>query len=353
MSLFYMHLLIIFISLAMAETALVPSYVKPGCTEMCGNVSIPYPFGIGPNCSLNKWYNVDCNSSSPYLSALKNLSLLGVDLDEQMVLVNVTMTPGCQKPLLTSSEILNVDLGDSPFLFSKSHNKFIVKGCGSAVVLSHGTVLTGCSTLCLHHSVNYIKKSCSGINCCQTEVPYYLKTYTVNVTNSDRQTDNKSCLSAFMLAAQSYVDDQFFLGQSVSVDNSHVPIVLKWTLTENDINKASCGFIKTHKLEMSNDTASSVTCTCQSEEEGNPYLSGGCQVTEECRKCMETRGFCRYNESGGGVRKFFCDHHSHDGGNRSSSPRAVFLGVGISIVWVNEGCIHRYEQRRKYFDKMG
>ncbi|KAL8246528.1 hypothetical protein R6Q59_007744 [Mikania micrantha] len=326
MKLPHMFILIIFISLTMAEATSVPSKAKPGCRDMCGNVNIPYPFGIGPNCYLNKWYAVDCNSSKPYLSALKNLQLLSVDLNEQMVLVNVSMMSDCQAPVWNSSQIVN--LGDTPFLFSKSHNKFIVEGCGAANISTGGNVLTGCSTICSQQSVNFKKNSCYGINCCQTNIPYYLEDYSVNVMR------NKSCLSAFLVADNSYVDD-LFSGQSVAGDSSSIPVVLRWTLSDNDFSEVGCGYNFT-RHELLQDIGTSFNtwkCSCQSElEEGNPYLSGGCKIPEECTKCMETWGFCGFKVSYGGVRTFVCDHHFHNGGRKPSSSRAVFLGVGISIL---------------------
>jgi len=31
---------------------------KPGCKDHCEDVLIPYPFGIGPDCSHNAWFDV-------------------------------------------------------------------------------------------------------------------------------------------------------------------------------------------------------------------------------------------------------------------------------------------------------
>lgn len=259
--------LIIFISSTIVALAFVPRSTKPGCTEMCGIFSIPYPFGIEPNCFLNKWFAVECIKSKPYVSALENLPLLGVDLNEQMLLVS---------PVSNSIQNLNVDLTDTPFLFSKSHNKFIVEGCGKAVISSLGNELTGCSTICSQQSVKSSRRnSCYGINCCQTNIPYYLKTYNVNVFRND------SSLSAFLVADNSYVDD-LLSGKIGVVDNSSISIVLRWTLSENDFSKASCGYnFTSHELHTGDNTSVITTkCSCRSElEEGNPYLSGECQGT--------------------------------------------------------------------------
>ncbi|PWA47235.1 wall-associated receptor kinase, galacturonan-binding domain-containing protein [Artemisia annua] len=249
--------------------SLVPRYTKPGCTQMCGNISIPYPFGIEPNCYLNKWYAVNCTSSKPYLSSLKNLPLLRIDLYEQMVLVNVRRSSDCQSPGSNSSRVMNVDLGDTntPFLFSKSHNKFIVEGCGKATISSGGNVLMECTTTCSQQSLTARVKNC------ETHILYYLKTYSVNLTSSGTQTGYNSCLSAFLAAGESYI------GQSVDMNTSLVPVVLRWTLP-NDFSEASCGYNFTRHELHTNDSSSVNTakCSCWSElDEGNPYISGGCQ----------------------------------------------------------------------------
>ena len=36
---------------------------KPGCPTQCGDLTIPYPFGLGPSCSLTPSYSLECDES--------------------------------------------------------------------------------------------------------------------------------------------------------------------------------------------------------------------------------------------------------------------------------------------------
>ncbi|PWA58099.1 wall-associated receptor kinase-like 8 [Artemisia annua] len=42
----------------------IASKAKPGCQERCSNITIPYPYGIGPGCYMDKPFEVFCNASS-------------------------------------------------------------------------------------------------------------------------------------------------------------------------------------------------------------------------------------------------------------------------------------------------
>ncbi|GJZ90570.1 kinase RLK-Pelle-WAK family protein [Tanacetum coccineum] len=270
---------------AMTTSIQVPNYAKQGCNDKCGNVRIPYPFGIGANCSVNEWYNVDCNSSTPYLSALDHLEVVGVDLENQRVTVNMPTISKC-------GQTKSVDLGRSPFLFSKSYNRFVFEGCGNAVMMDdHGSVLTGCSATCDNDAFND-SNDCFGMSCCQTTVPGYLKSFGMNVTGLVSQNGDRACGSAFLVDKNSYGKGRFS-------GNARIAVSLLWTLGDLDYDHVTCCNYNGKSrviVDLGNGTSVD-TWKCYHDKplNGNPYLFNGCYDTEECTRCKDNGGFC-YNE---------------------------------------------------------
>ncbi|KAJ0840688.1 putative wall-associated receptor kinase, galacturonan-binding domain-containing protein [Helianthus annuus] len=293
MRLFQAYPFLFFLSLTAVVSAAVPIYSKPGCNHTCGNVRIPYPFGIGANCSINKWYTVDCNSSKPYLSELSRLEVLSVNLEDQIVTVNTPKISDCQNRVWNGSQMTSIDLGRSPFLFSKSHNKFVVEGCGNAIMMNYGLALTGCSTNCLNGSTVIDRNNCLGFSCCQTTIPYYLKSYHINLTWLERQGGDGACVSAFLVDKNSYDE-----GRS---SDSLNPISLLWTLADRDYDQVTCHYYYRDRLKVdvgNGTTMDTWKCSCGRPFQGTSYLLDGCQATEECARCESTdRGYCEYIET--------------------------------------------------------
>ena len=108
-----------------------------GAAAVCGNVTIPYPFGIEPGCYIDDWFAIGCNhtlgSPKPFLRSF-DLEVLDISL-EGTLRVNYPMSSWC--PMSGTEIAPNVSLASSPFVFSKLRNIFVAIGCDNlAYVLS-------------------------------------------------------------------------------------------------------------------------------------------------------------------------------------------------------------------------
>ncbi|KAL4578119.1 hypothetical protein LXL04_014237 [Taraxacum kok-saghyz] len=244
------------------------------CNNTCGEVMIPYPFGIGKSCSQDNWYNVDCNSSTAYLSAFNNIQVLGVNIESQTVTVNFSKISDCEKPVQNNYSILQ---STTPFRLSTFHNLFVVEGCGSAAIMDeYGTVVSGCSTTCDNQTLSNNTNNCNGVGCCQTTLPRHLNSFTMNVTGLE--SGEGTCASAYLVDTNSFMEGRF--------SHQFVPVTFKW------------GY------------------------DYDPFHG----VSEECKRCEEHGGYCYPDQSGTGCQL----PHFYEM-SKKSSHNGVILGVSISM----------------------
>ncbi|XP_010663521.1 wall-associated receptor kinase-like 1 isoform X2 [Vitis vinifera] len=251
--------------------------VKPNCQSQCGNVVIPFPFGIGESCYLNEWYSVNCSNTSgaakPFLNPTKlNLELLNVSLEYQTVTVYSPIASYDQQK--GSSELqTSINLDQSPFLFSTLDNIFVVLGCGHAKLMEHEKIWAGCTSI--NCSDSFPDQGCYGINCCQTTIPtidsYYLSTYSVKFTLDDEGNNHSTSTHAF-LVDRDWFSRNFTELEDVSV--KYAALSLLWMIKEGDNADSSCNGSNYYSLSIGSYVRSS--CGCPPRYEGNPYLHDGC-----------------------------------------------------------------------------
>uniref|UniRef100_A0A453MER2 Wall-associated receptor kinase galacturonan-binding domain-containing protein n=1 Tax=Aegilops tauschii subsp. strangulata TaxID=200361 RepID=A0A453MER2_AEGTS len=134
----------------------------PGCPDKCGNVPIPYPFGIGEHCaatSRNSYFNLSCNGTidppRPMVGdpgAVAEVADISLEHGEMRVLSPVSHI--CFKSNATFTKFTRgYELDNTPFLPSPSRNHFTVIGCNTLGLIGgyKGTAsqyVAGCYSYC-------------------------------------------------------------------------------------------------------------------------------------------------------------------------------------------------------------
>ncbi|XP_059669519.1 uncharacterized protein LOC132314713 [Cornus florida] len=286
---------------------------KPGCQSQCGNLTVPYPFGVGKGCSIGSWYDVNCNTSyNPPKPFMGGLEILAIS-ETQMRTTNVVASK-----CYNQNGSVAVDyyawtnlLPTSPYTFSETANKFTVIGCDDTALISGSysrNFTSGCVSLC-SKKADLLDGFCSGIGCCQTSIPKGLKMY----QHSLGSLRNHTTVWSFDPCSYSFLGEQdrfTFRGASDFSDPNFiqrivdtVPIVIDWV-----IGNQSCGeALKWNTLACQKNSYcvdsdigyGGYRCSCNNGYEGNPYLTPGCQDINECSDpnnnpcngtCINTQG---------------------------------------------------------------
>ncbi|MCE3215834.1 hypothetical protein HAX54_003683 [Datura stramonium] len=265
----------------------------PGCQKQCGNLTIPYPFGIGSGCALEPGFEIDCDTStsttrSPTAFIGKGIQVYHIS-DAEMRISN-TVARSCYSlagALLLPDEAAGMYLGSSqPYSFSEL-NRFTVIGCDEIPLMTGLNFSNGCFSLCANSSDAVVEGRCMGDGCCRIEIPKglkYFETTMISVYNHTGVWDFNPCGYAFLGEASRFhfrgladLNDTNFVERIM--DN--VPIVLDWA-----IGNLTCVEAQQHKdyaCLVNSQCVDSGTglggyrCSCDPGYEGNPYVSPGCQ----------------------------------------------------------------------------
>ncbi|MBA0686355.1 hypothetical protein Goari_013963 [Gossypium aridum] len=326
-ALIFIFLVLLLTKVALASNSTAIPIAKPGCNDTCGQVRVPYPFGIGPDCYRDSWFEVLCNENlSPPTTLLKkiNMEVLNFSYVPEYTSIEFVRvkSPVISKNCSRRETEQRVNLTGSPFSYSETRNKFVAAGCNNrALMAGINPTIVGCESDCINGDTLFGSpgpdKTCNSGTCCETVIPSDLKTFNATFERNEPE----GCQLAFL------VDQQWF---DFSIENSsrlqnteYVPALLDWSLPPEDYGTSNY----------------SGRLYCRSGYRGNPYLPYGCHDIDEC---LEDKRRCGDDTCVNKPGHFVCE-----GSRTWIIALGLGLGFGILCLVVGGWLLYKFLKKRR------
>ncbi|XP_024199931.1 wall-associated receptor kinase 2-like [Rosa chinensis] len=276
--------------LIVSTTAAAPQAL-PNCPDKCGNLTVPYPFGMAEGCYQGNDFFVNCSQATDppiaYLTKNGTVIITNISLAEGELQISDFIARYCYSTsaLRTrrNSPVLRLP---SPYIISDTKNKFIAVGCDTYAIFKgfQGTEqsITGCMSVC--NSLKSVdQNSCSGVGCGQTNIPSGLHNRTMTLDSYSNHSgiwDFNPCSFAFIVE-----ETQFKFSGNTSFQQlnstTRLPMVLNWAIGDEpdpcDVAKKRQDFVCQNYSKCVNPTnRNGYICQCLDGYEGNPYHPNGC-----------------------------------------------------------------------------
>lgn len=274
---------------------------KPGCKETCGDVKIPYPFGIDYGCYLDEGFGtfgITCDSSynpPKAFSMRTDVNITEISLEGQLHVLK-SIAQECYDPLGEKAiDRSSANYSLPVFAINSTKNKLIAVGCDT-LAYAEGIRYAGqrsgeskikCISTC--NSTNeVINGSCSGGGCCQASIPKGMKILNLTATSNSNHLFVRNfspCSYAFLVEKGKF---NFFFHNLTNLKRTgKLPLVLDWSIgDENQTCETAKKNLSSYACQMNTNCINGegnytgYRCFCKDGYQGNPYLTNiGCQGT--------------------------------------------------------------------------
>ncbi|KAL6633955.1 hypothetical protein ACP70R_026626 [Stipagrostis hirtigluma subsp. patula] len=362
---------------AAAATAMQP---RETCQRRCGDIDIPYPFGIGPGCHLETgdWtFVLSCNLTADGRRRLYNyqIEVLDMSVRHGQLRIYSIINPWCYNATTGAMNDQNnwwYNMSITNFRINDALNRFTVVGCNSLAYIRSLNVttdryMTGCMAMCPGAS-RLEDGACAGVGCCQTAIPAGLNAYQVSFEekfNTSGTANFSRCSYAVLVEAAAFDFKATYVTTDELMAVAQVPVVLDWAIGNKTCEEAkrdaatyACVSGNSECVNSKYGRGRGYLCNCSAGYEGNPYLLDGCQDIDECederfKYPCSVPGTCT-NTLGG----FYCSCPDKTTGNayngtceknKSQIGWQIAIGVssGVVVLIVTASCVYMIHEKRR------
>ncbi|CAN6343380.1 unnamed protein product [Urochloa humidicola] len=287
------------------------------CPEQCGDVKIPYPFGIGHGCYLEtagagndtnmQPFNVTCHDNRT--ATIGELELLSVDVARGKVRVKSPVSSWCRDQANGSMGAQDTWWYDmaAAFRVSDADNKLTVLGCNVLAYIwsrdggADDKYIVGCNATC---AAALADGSCRDVGgCCQAPIRpgtsfdlNFVDDYGGGGNDSSgdgggaRSGPTSPCAYAMLVETKAFDFRKTYVTTRdlSSAGGGQVPMVLDWSVGNQtcDVAQRNTGYACRGANSKCEDSKNGrgYLCNCPEGYQGNPYHpDGGCKDIDECK----------------------------------------------------------------------
>ncbi|KAJ1253925.1 hypothetical protein BS78_K151200 [Paspalum vaginatum] len=298
--------------LAAVDVVPVAAQSPAGCSRRCGNVDIPYPFGLETRCAIHGGFVLRCNTTAGKLFHGDTVEVTKISVEDNKSRFNTWTSWQCYDRSTGQMKYSDawLNLTGTVYVLSADDNKIIVLGCNNMGYMIGDTYVVGCLTKCDGTSpmVNGTCSSTSG--CCEAEVPRGVRAYNGYFNPSYNTTkiwQTTPCNYVAVVESASFEFSTTYLTSTVFYDTHKlgIPVVMEWGITRSTCEQAQNDETTPYACVSSNSSCATndagYVCRCSKGYQGNPYIVDGCTDIDECNNGTSnpcTSGICE-NTPGG------------------------------------------------------
>ncbi|XP_059275008.1 wall-associated receptor kinase 2-like [Lycium ferocissimum] len=350
-----------------------PMVSKPGCRDKCGNLTIPYPFGIGIGCYFDKEFEITCNDtnhSPAFISSNPPIYYISMDsIRTKIPFIPVFHNKSSGKNIDGDEPVWwETSIPDGYFSISAAENKLIAVGCDIFAYVKDADneeIVSACASFCgttANNSNKFVSSSsCTGNNgCCQSAISRIPNTqiFSVQTMNTRNASWAKNNCSYLTIAHSGYnsnhTTSELLSSKSRKCDYKEQEVALDWVMGNKSCKQAmgspkyACGKnSECVNVKSPSNGMDGYRCRCSHGYQGNPYLTNGCQDINECGSPNGRHNCPRNTSCVNTPGSFYCEPNNR----RPMFVLQLCLGIASAVVLMVlvAGCVllHRQIRNRK------